>query len=79
MFLVHWQIWTKFFTKILFTRRYGSRHPRYFGYGVYERGVLYYFWPVMFGGSAIGRTGAYLNMDEVSFLLAPLIAPHAFR
>ncbi|KAJ8081454.1 hypothetical protein PM082_007299 [Marasmius tenuissimus] len=42
------------------TRAYGSGYPGLTGRGVGGRGFPFYFWPVVWGGAAVGGTAGYL-------------------
>jgi hypothetical protein len=53
---------------------YGSGYPGISGRGVSSRGFPFYFWPVVWGGTA-GNNAAYLHDSEVPhnhFSLLPL-------
>jgi hypothetical protein len=46
---------------------YGSGYPGYYGPGVAGRGFPFWFWPVIWGGSA-SAGGDYLYDNEVTIL-----------
>jgi hypothetical protein len=47
------------------SRTYGSGYPGTSGRGVFNHGFPFYFWPIIWGGTAGGANGAYLHDSEV--------------
>jgi hypothetical protein len=54
-------------SRIQFYRTYGSGYPGVAGRGVAGLPFPFFFWPLAWGGAAVG-TAAYLHDDEVCLL-----------